>query len=895
MSLAPGVRLGPYEVHSLLGSGGMGEVYRAKDTKLNRDVALKVLPAALTLDPDRLARFTREAHVLASLNHPNIGAIYGFEESTSTGSRPALVLELVEGPTLADRIAQGRLSSDEAFPIAKQIADALEAAHERGIVHRDLKPANIKLRPDGTVKVLDFGLARLSAFDVNVSGPAAGPSLSPTITSPAVTGAGVILGTAAYMSPEQAKGKIADKRSDVWAFGCVLYEMLTGARAFGGEDVSDTLANVLKSEPDWQMLPGTTPQATRRLLRRSLAKDLNRRLSDIADARLEIEESLAGAHDERPIPTGFARRERIVWASIVGLLTLVAGAAVGWALRPAAAAREMRLEMTTPPTMQPEALAISPDGQRIVFSAGVDGRSQLWIRSLNAAAARPLAQTDGATHPFWSPDSRSLGFFADGKLKRIDVDDGAVRTLADARVPEGGTWNQDGVILFSAGLSDPILRINASGGAPIAATQLDQSSRQGHTRPRFLPDGHHFLFNVRGPRRDERGIFSAVLDRPDTNRLLDADFITPAYTSGHLLFLRLGTLFAQPFDAASGALSGDRVTLAEGVTAFDAAAPANSAAGPIVYRSGRSGRAQRQLVWFDRSGKEISRLGDVYLANTGVPSMSPDGRQVALSRVVEEGRNSDIWLLDTARGVSTRFTSSSSISNFPLWSPDGKRIVFQSGSKGVLDLYEKATSGTAPEELLLASPEYKVPSDWSVDGRFLLYRSQTEKMGFDIWALPMDGDRKPFPVVRTQFSERDGQFSPDGKWIAFQSDESGRDEIYVQPFPGPGRKVLISTNGGIQVRWRQDGRELFYIAADDQLMAVPIKVSSDRQSIEPGAPSALFPARVGRIAVGAVVDLPRQQYIVSSDGQRFLMNTLVNDTNTDPITVILNWDSAGGR
>jgi len=901
VSLTAGTRLGAYEVVAPLGAGGMGEVYRARDLKLHRDVAIKILPQLFALDVERLARFEREAQLLASLNHSNIGAIYGLEEAVpstrsagsgstvsgvepSTGSRQAvraLVLELVEGPTLADRIARGPIPLDEALPIGRQIADALEAAHEHGVVHRDLKPSNIKIRPDGTVKVLDFGLAK--AMEAEPAAVAA--SMSPTIESPAATRVGMILGTAAYMSPEQARGKAVDKRSDIWAFGCVLYEMLTGLRAFGGEEVSDVLAKIIEGEADLRALPLATPPEIRRLLRRSLQKDRTRRLPDIADARIEIDEARSGPHIDGPVaPRAPRRRERLAWISALALAVLVAAVMGVRAFRPIPPVTETRLDITTPPTTAPTSLAISPDGQKVVFVTTSEGRSRLWLRSLNSVSARALAGTDLASYPFWSPDSRSVGFFADGRLKRIDIDGELVQALATAAAGRGGTWNRDDVILFAANATSPIFRISATGGEPIAVTRPEAQST-GHRFPQFLPDGRHFLYYFLGATPETRGVYISQLEGSETRRLLDADAPAVYDSSGHLLFVRQGTLFAQRFDPDRLTLTGTASSLDEQVM-FDAglnlAALSTSAAGPIVYRAGSAGGIRRQLIWFDRSGKNVGRVGDADSAGLGNPSHSPDGQRVALQRTVNG--NQDLWLLEVARGVLTRFTFDAANDANPTWSPDGRRIVFASNRKGAYDLYQKPATGAGSEELLLTTPQNKVVADWSRDGRFLLYRSPDPKTSYDIWALPLDGARKPFPVVQTNFEERDGQFSPDGKWIAYQSNESGRFEIYVQPFPGPGGKWQISTNGGAQVRWRGDGKEVFYIALDDRLMAAPIRLAPDGQAVEAGTPVPLFTTRAG----GAVQFPFTQQYLVSPDGQRFLMNTVTEEA-TSPITVLLNW------
>ena len=887
MSLHPGVRLGPYEVTALIGEGGMGKVWRARHTTLKRDDALKVLPDAFASDPDRLARFQREAQVLASLNHPNIAHVYGLEQADGV---QALVMELVEGPTLADRIAQGPIPLDEALAIARQIAEALEAAHEQGIIHRDLKPANIKVRPDGTVKVLDFGLAK--ALDP-IPATAVDVTASPTITSPALmTGVGMLLGTAAYMSPEQAKGRAADKRSDIWAFGCVLFEMLTGRRAFEHEDMSETLARVLMQEPDWRSLPPKTPPAIHRLLHRCLAKDRRLRLSDVAAARLDIIDAQSAPQGDIEATSRPARwRERLAWTT-AGLVIVLAAGALAWALRPASPGPELRLEVATPPTTDPISLGISPDGRRLVFAATVDGRPRLWLRELGSVSPRPLPGTENGEMPFWSPDSRSLGFFVPGKLKRIDVDTGSVQELANASGGRGGTWSADGTILFTPSGTSPVVRIAATGGDTTAVTGIVSSLEGSNRFPHFLPDGRHFLYFAAGT-PDTRGVYIGQLDGSSSRRLLDSDSLAVYAPSGHVFFVRKQTLFAQAFDPIRLTLGAGPFPVAEQLAMSEAiagaAALSASAAGPVVYRTA-SGGGRRRLAWFDRSGKEIAQVGDA--ENAGInPTLSPDGRRVALQR----GASDDIWIVDLGRGVPTRFTFDAAFDIYPVWSPDGSQVVFSSNrSKGGYDLYQKPVGSTRSETPVAAASPIearlsvqgtpgRLVMDWSPDGRFLMYRAIDQKTGVDIWALPLDGG-KPFPIVQTEFDERDAQFSPDGKWIAYQSNQSGSFEIYVQSFPGPGGKQQVSRDGGAQVRWRPDGKELFYVALNGQLVAVPITLPATGQSIEPGTPVPLFATHVG----GAVQTAGKQQYDISPDGQRFLMSTIVDDV-TSPISIILNW------
>jgi serine/threonine protein kinase len=893
-----GRTLGPYAIQAPLGAGGMGEVYRARDTKLGRDVAIKILPRIFTNDPDRLARFEREARLLASLNHPNIGAIYGLED---VDGMPALVLELIEGDTLAERLARGGwavsgsskrrdprpagLPLGEALAIARQIAHALEAAHEKGIVHRDLKPANIKITPTGTVKVLDFGLA---TFGAGRAGGAGAHDFTNSPTMMSGTREGVILGTVAYMSPEQAQGKAADARSDIWAFGVVLYEMLTGKSGFGGDTAVEVLSNVLKADPDWTALPASAAPSVRSLLRRCLQKDPRQRLRDIADARFQIEEAL----NEPATPLAVAerasvpqRRERLAMSvvSALALLTLIALVTTLANRNSAPSAAEMRLEITTPPTTDPISFAISPDGRTIVFVATSEGRTRLWLRSLDSVSARPLAGTDGGFYPFWSPDSRSIGFFANGKLERIDLDGTLVRALANAPNPLGGSWNREGTILFVPNFTGPIFRTSATGGEALAVTRIE-ARQSSHRFPHFLPDGLRFLYYATSS-TEAPGVYAGQLDGRAAQRLLDADAPAVYASSRHLLFVRKRALFAQEFDPVRLALTGTPYSIAEQIAVggeSNAVGLSTSASGPLVYRTGPAS-ARRQFVWFDRTGKEIGTVGEPDSAGPSNLSTSPDGHRMALNRTVNG--NQDIWLLELGRGVLSRFTFDTPFDAAPVWSPDGSRIVFTSDRKGVYDLYQKPVTGAGSENLLLATSQNKAPVDWSPDGRFILYRSPGPATGFDLWAVPVDGEPKPFPVVQTNFEERDGQFSPDGKWIAYQTNESGRVEIVVQPFRGPGGKLQISTNGGAQVRWRPDGKELFYIALDGRLMAIPIRFVSDGSSVEAGAPIPLFTTRVG----GPMQGSEMQQYVVSSDGQRFLMNTIIEEPSASAITVILNF------
>jgi serine/threonine protein kinase len=896
--IGAGTRLGQYEIQGPLGAGGMGEVYRARDLKLGRDVAIKLLPAAFASDPDRRARLEREARLLASLNHPHIATIHGVED---TAGVYALVMELVEGPTLEEKLAGSRLQppgsgtqavglpkpvarslkADEALAIARQIADALDAAHEKGIVHRDLKPANIKLTADGVVKVLDFGLATA------VTQPQGELSASPTISP---TRIGTVVGTAAYMSPEQARGLAVDKRTDIWAFGCVLYEMLAGRQAFTGATGSDVMAHVLEREPDWSALPANAPAGVLPLLRRCLEKDPKHRLRDVGDAWSSVDDAPRATPSNRPQPAT-SGRERLVWISALAVAGLIAAGAIVRGRLPAAAvpsASEVRAEINTPATTDAVSFAISPDGERIVFAAISEGRSRLWLRPLSSAAVRPLAGTDGASYPFWSPDSRSVGFFADGKLKRVDVEAAAVRELAAAQFPSGGTWSREGVILFVPGAGRPVVRVPENGGELGTVTRMRAPDESNHRSPRFLPDGRRFLYYVTGT-PDVRGIYVGSLDGNDTKRLVDADAVVEFVPPGQLLFVRQGILLTQAFDVASRTLSGTAAPVAEDIAVdLENVAPVSvSPNGRMVYRAGTP-TGYRRLIWFDRSGHETGNVTDPDPASPLSPEMSSDGKRVVLYRTIDG--NNDLWMLDTNRGVLGRFTFDPANEINPIWSPDGTRVIFGANRGGVFDIYQKPADGIGPATaLLLKPPINKAPNDWSPDGQFILVRTLDPAKGYSIWAAPMGGAGEPFPVVDSSFNEREGQFAPDGRWIAYQSDESGRFEIYLRSFPDPTHQIRVSATGGAQVRWRRDGQELFFIGLDNRLMAAPVH-RSDAGTLDVGSPVPLFMTRVG----GAVLGPRKQQYLVSRDGQRFLMNTVTTESSS-PLRVILNWKAVVAR
>ena len=886
MPLSAGTHLGPYEILAPIGSGGMGEVYKARDTKLDREVAIKVLPAALARDPERLARFEREAKVLASLNHPNIAQIYGIEE---TDSGRALVMELAPGHTLA-----GPHPLSEALRIAAQIAEALEAAHDKGIVHRDLKPANDMITPAGAVKVLDFGLAAVT----QPSAASGDPHNSPTLTMGA-TQAGMILGTAGYMAPEQAAGQAVDKRADIWSFGVILYEMLTGQRLFTGDSVAHILADVLRAPIDFDKLPAATPRAIRDLVKRCLDRDVKTRLRDIGEARIAIQNVGTEPEVAALAPSQPRHRSWLPWCIAAFLLLALTPANILHFREQPPEAPVVRTfipppEKTTFKTGEgnPQGpLALSPDGKRMVFSAGVsDGKDQLWVRSLDALTAKPLPGTEGAMHPFWSPDSKFIGFFGGGKLKKVDVNGGPPITLCDAPLGRGGTWSQDGVILFSPNGREPLHQVSAAGGVSSPVTELDRARGENtHRWPWFLPDGWHFVYSadtVRGSAA-AAAIRVASIDSLGADSKVVVEALSNAvYAQGHLLFLREDTLVAQPFDLKRLVTTGEAVPIAENVQSTGAQRRgifSVSGNGLLAYMSGR--QIGNRLDWFDRSGKQVAMLGDAGALNY-VMHFSPDRKSVAVSIVDPATGSWDIWLYDVSRGLRTRFTFDQASELEAVWSPDGKSIIFDSNRKGTADLYRKASSGDDAEELLYADKLDKSPKSWSPDGKFLLFTANGgPKTGYDNWVLPLTGERKPFPFAQTTLNERNGQFSPDGRWIAYQSDESQRNEIYVALFNGsagaPVGKRQISTTGGAYPRWRRDGKELFYIAPDRRLMAAEVSVKGS--TLEVGAVHPLF---------GPVNGAASFQYDVSADGQRILAVVAPEEQGTEPLTLVQNWTAA---
>ncbi len=881
MPVSLGDKLGHYEVLSVLGRGGMGEVYRARDTMLKRDVALKVLPATFLRDPERMARFQREAEVLASLDHLNIGPIYGLVDSADCR---ALVLGLIEGPTLANCIEARPLPYDEAVAIAKQIIEALEYAHERGIVHRDLKPANVKITPEGVVKVLDFGLAKVLEGDRTQPTGAD----SPTVTV-GYTESGVILGTAAYMSPEQAVGKAADRRSDIFSFGVVFYEMLTGTRPFSGETSGEMLVSVAKDEPDWSRLPAEVPGPVQQLLRRCLVKDRKQRLQAIGEARIAIEskplefESASSALPAHPAG-------RAAW--IVTGVALLAVLGLGWLY--------MRQSPDTPRVTKTSILmpakasyndfrslpAISPDGRRIAISLVIDGKRSIWLRDLDSLEARPLSGTDDGYLPFWSPDNQMLGYFTPTTLKKIDSRGGPSTTICEVGNGIGGTWNQNDVIVYGVNAAG-LFRVPAAGGSSSPIVEPDRAAGESSDRnPWFLPDGVHVLYTARSVTNPEKSRVRVadVNATPTSNTKTDVIAVdsNAVYVSpGLLLYVRDTTLMAQPFDAGKSRTTGDAAPVAEQVNYATRASEGMfsvSAKGALVYASAAmlGGADDARILWFDRLGNESGTLTlPVTPFLGGWPAISPDGKTIALSAWNAQSRVLNIWLRDLTREVPSRFTSGPGSARFPVWSPDSSQIAFEILRPESKETYRKAVSGGEMEIVSKAEGEH-YPNAWTQDARYILEQRPVPKHGWDIWVVPIAGDEKPFPYLQTEFNETNARLSPDGQWLAYQSDENKRDDIFIIGFPTPVNKKQISIQGGTMPVWSGDGGELYFLSLDGKLMSVEMGA---RAKVAPGNPKALFETR-------AVFD------DVAKDG-RFLMTVPAEQTASSiPLTFVFNWQAA---
>jgi len=901
--LEPGAAVGPYRVEGLLGAGGMGEVYRARDTKLNRDIALKVLQESLTRDPDRLARFTREANVLASLNHPNIAAIYGFEDG---GDVHALVLELVEGSTLASRIVSGPLALPEALHIARQIADALAVAHEHGVVHRDLKPANIKVRDDGTVKVLDFGLAKPTqeahATPSKPGSPIAAAQ-SPMVISPVISATGVILGTAAYMSPEQAKGRPADKRSDVWAFGCVLYEMLTGKRAFDGDDVSDTLASVLKGQPDWTALPAQTPTAIRRLLRRTLEKDSRRRLSDMADARLEIEETpeLAGADAPQIIQLGGTTRfQRALPWSIAGMLTVALISTIvlwgPWRATPPPASQHLSVDIGVDALLggsqggMPQ-LAISPDGSMLAFVGERDRVDGLYLRRFAQLQATSLVRGP-VSDPFFSPDGEWVGFFsmADRKLKKIAVAGGAAVAICDIDTfyPRGASWGDDGFIVFNpnAAAWTQLLRVPAAGGKPEPISTLGEGEI-AHRWPQVLPRAHAVLFAAFGTQGgiDAANIVAQRLPAGPSKIVLRGAHYARYLRSGYLVYAQGAALFAVPFDVNRLEVTGQPVAVLNGVKVFKVSGASSfdiSDTGTLAYVAGELIGTDAPMMWMRRDGTMTPM--PAVPRDWRAPQFSLDGKRIAFH--LDDGRQLDVYTYEWARDFTTRLTTDPAVDSYPVWSPDGRTIVFSSsrGAKQLANLYWVAADGSSEARRLTTSDDRQLATSWHPSGKYLAFDQQISPQLWDLMVLPMEvsgsGWKAGMPTrVISKIAQRPtAVFSSDGRWLAYTSNESGRSEVSVRSFPGAGAQWQVSTSGGWLPTWSRRRNELFYLSPDSHLMVVSYTIEGDTFRANPPQKWSEQPIN-GR---------PTSRWFdLHPDGDRFLVSgDLETRTNVDRVVLV---------
>ena len=877
MTLTTGTRLGPYEILSPLGAGGMGEVYKARDTRLERTVAIKILPPRFSEDADMKQRFEREAKAISALAHVNICALYdvGMHEGTDY-----LVMEHLEGQTLAERLSNGPLPPDQLLKVSIEIAAALDAAHHAGIIHRDLKPGNVMLTKSG-VKLLDFGLAKTAVSAVKSSSATSLPTEMPR----AITQQGTILGTFQYMAPEQLEGREADARSDIFSFGAVLYEMATGRKAFEGKSHAALISAILKDEPaPISTIAPMTPPALDRVVKTCLAKDPEDRFQTAHDIRLQLQWiAEGGSQVGLPAPVAQRRksRERLAWGLAAAAAVAAAILGVGFVRRAPARPRLIRFEIANPEGLTAiDAPRISPDGRHLAFNAtDSSGKSRIWVRALSALVAQPLAGTEGTTRPFWSPDSRFLGFFAEGKLKKIEVSGGPAQKICDAPSGADGSWSPEGVILFDGMPNDPIYRVSAAGGTPVVAVKIEASRKETTVAwPEFLPDGRHFLYMATGQKAEENAYRTGSLDSTESKALAPAQTLVTYAPPGYLLFVRDKTLVAQPFDAKALKTTGEPIPLAEhiGTDSVGLARFSVSRDGTLAYRTGESGD---KFVWVDRSGREGETVGDPGEYHN--PAFSPGGDRLAYDLADPRSGKTNIWVRDLKRGVSSRFTFGAGNAFSPLWSPDGRRMVFTVGA----DLFEKAVEGQGEEKLLFKSDELKFACDWTRDGRYIAYSSQGKETGWDIWVLPTFGDRKPVPFLRTPFAELRPVFSPDGRFLAYQSNESGRAEVYVQSFPGPGGKWQISTSGGSDPQWRADGKDLYYRAPDQKLMAVDVQTRGD---LVAGVPQPLFQ---GRFDMG----IARNRFLPTADGRRFLTVAPLGREAMTPTTVVLNWYAELGR
>jgi len=886
MALLTGSQLGPYQIVSPLGAGGMGEVYRAHDSRLRREVAIKVVADSTAHDPNRMARFAREAQFLAALNHPNIGGIYGFEESSTM---LALVMELVEGPTLADRIAQGPIPVEDALPIMKQITEALEYAHDRGIVHRDLKPANIKIKPDGAVKVLDFGLAKALSEESNPTDI----SNSPTLTA-AATKAGLILGTAAYMAPEQARGKTVDRRADIWSFGVVAFEMLTGKMAFKGDTVSDSLAAVIRGDPEWSLLPASVPSEIQQLIRRCLNKDPRQRLQSIGEARIAIENVIEGrtvpvngsgisaAPSSVAAPEKENRALKILTGCALAALLIAAGFLLANLLHPGSARENLpiRFAILPPPGTSLNSLlrtvAISRDGTRIALNASSSDGPRLYLRDMNSASSVPITGSEGATNPVFSPDGRWLAFFAAGKLKKISLEGGTPVVIADGVTsPRGLSWGTDHNIYYAPSVSSAILRVSDSGGTPQAATKLQADKGElADVSPDVLPDGKTLLFTAfSGGNLDDGTLVAQKIGSEESKVIVakgtDAHFFAP----NHLLYMRAGNLMATEFDAGKLEAIGSPAVVVQdllmqpsGLAQYDV-----SGNGTLIYVNGGKQAVENSLVLAEHDAKvqPLPVKPNLYES----PRFSPDGKLLALTVRLPDP---DIWVYDIERGALRRITFAPGEDELPVWSPDGKRIAF--ASNGRQQAFMVAVDGSGQEQPLLKNESHFHLQSWSPDGKLIAYERLGSSGQYEIWMLPLGGDRQPYPYLVSQFHVSQPAFSMDGNWLAYTSNESGRAEVYVQRFPGPGEKIQVSTDGGNHPVWSRDGRQLVY-ENTGTLWATEVLVSPFRV----GKSRVLYQGDIWNDAAGP-------NYTLAPGGRRIVVVERIKDPDGGNVKVVVNWN-----
>ena len=891
MALASGTKLGPYEIQSPLGAGGMGEVYRACDTRLNRTVAIKILPSHLSDNREAKQRFDREARAISSLNHPNICTLYDVGHQDGTDY---LVMEFLEGEPLADRLMKGPLPSDQVLKYGIEICEGLEKAHRGGVTHRDLKPGNVMLTKTGA-KLMDFGLAKPGSQS---NAPASGLTLTSPVASRPLTQEGMVIGTFQYMSPEQLEGKEADARSDIFALGAVLYEMATGKRAFEGKSTTSVIAAILERNPaPISVVRPMFPRALDTVVKTCLEKDPEERWQSARDVKLQLK-SIAEGNSAAASSTVKHNpwRERTAWMLAIAFLSTAAffvvsqrraqstGEPVRFAVYP-----PEKTVFSGPPniTVGVPQFALSPDGRAMVFVANSPGADpMLWLRSVDQVTARQLPGTEGAQLPFWSPDSRWVGFFAEGKLKKIPVGGGPVQVLADVADAFGGSWGADGSIIFGK-LSGAIFRVSSGGGTVTTVTKVD-TVMKAHRWPQFLPDGRHFLFHVQGGDSAQHGIYVGSIDGGTQKFLVRSESSAIYASPGYVLYVDGDTLLGQAFDAAHLELRGEPFTVAENVgrsTGFNIGVSA-SATGMLAYAAAILQRGR--LTWFDRAGNSLNSVG--VEGDYSDFRLSPNGQTLAASLVDPKAWNPDVWLIDLMRGGPSRFTVGSVLSAAPVWSPDGTRIVFRTIRNGPTELYAKSAGGGGNEEVVLTyetqhaagidTPNL-VCSDWSPDGRYVIGSLPQQTTGDDLWLIPLSGDRKPIKFLAPPSDQIHGNFSPEGRFVAYSSNESGRFEVYVQTFPLSDRKWQVSTDGGYEPRWRADGREIYYLSQDRKLMAVSVGTAPAF-----GVPKVLFQTRVPE-----GVTARRTHYVPSRDGQRFLVNTQSLDAPPGPITVVLNWQA----